>query len=343
MDGADGILLDALRRAVSLTGGAWRAALRAAERAISGRLPPGAAEPAVRVLRTLSDVDAATLEGFRYAAQATLEMYRDAWQRRRRGEYRVDDFGMDEEFVDLVRPIFAFLYHTWWRVEMTGVEHIPNGPCLLVANHSGVLPWDGAMIAFGVAEHHPDRRIVRPVVLDWFSSVPFVAPFLARIGCALACPENTTALLERGHAVLVFPEGVKGIGKPFSERYRLARFGRGGFVRVAIRARVPILPVSVVGAEEIHPNLMRLDWLSRPLGLPYLVITPTFAWLGLLGLIPLPTKWRIHISEPVRTDELDPREAGNYLTVARITEQVRGEVQRQIRRLLRRRKSVFLG
>lgn len=341
MAGTDGLALEALRQAVALGGTALRAGLARAERLAGRSLPPPVAQQVVRACRVLASVDLATLEGFRTAAQMTLAMYREALAQRRRGEYRVDEFGMDEEFVDLVRPLFAFLYRRWWRVETTGVEHIPPGRCMLVANHSGVLPWDGAMIAYGVWDQHPERKVVRPVVLDWLNSVPFVAPFLARIGCVLACPENTVALLEREQGVLVFPEGVKGIGKLYRDRYRLARFGRGGFVRVAIRARAPILPVSVVGAEEIHPNLMRLDFLARLLGVPYLVVTPTFPWLGLLGLVPLPSKWYIRIGRPVRTDRMEVREADNYLTVARLAQRVRGEVQRTIDRLRRRRRAVF--
>src|SRR5207253_223885 len=146
----------------------------------------------------------------------------------------------------------------------------------IVANHSGVLPFDGAMISQGIWSHHPTPRHVRWLYLKWFASLPFVSIFLSRGGGAMACPENGERLLEQDRLVGVFPEGLKGVGKLFRDRYKLARFGRGGFIKMAMRTKAPIIPVSVVGAEEIYPAMFYMEWLSKPLGMPMLPITPTF-------------------------------------------------------------------
>src|SRR5262249_23701507 len=151
-----------------------------------------------------------------------------------------------------------FLYAVWWRVEATGVERVPGqGPGLIVANHSGVLPYDGLMIKLAVRHEHPARRDARLLALDMFALLPVLAPLLAKSGAVRANPENGERLLRRGEIVGVFPEGVKGVGKRFRERYKLARFGRGGFVRLALRTGAPIIPCAVVGAEEIHPVLAK--------------------------------------------------------------------------------------
>lgn len=293
-------------------------------------------------MERLPKMDASMLEGFRFVMESTIAGVREMMARRQKGEYPVDEFGMDTEFLDLVRPMLTFLHSHWWRVEVTGLEHVPaEGPALLVANHSGVLPWDGAMIAYSVWKDHPAQRTVRSLYLDWFQSIPYIQPFLARTGQVFACPENAERLLRSGQLTCVFPEGVKGVGKLFKDRYRLARFGRGGYVRTAIRGKAPIIPVSVVGAEETYPNLLRLDLLGKLIGAPYMVVTPTFPWLGLLGLIPLPSKWHIHFGKPVRTDEMKERDAANFLTVGRISRDVRDTIQKTIRKHLKARKSVF--
>src|SRR5687768_12181565 len=182
-----------------------------------------------------------------------------------------DAFGYDRKFTEAVMPIFEFLYTVWWRVEPSGVESVPAaGPGLIVANHSGVLPYDGLMIRLAVRHEHPARRETRLLALDMFALLPFLAPLLQRTGAVRASQENGERLLRKGELVGVFPEGVKGVGKPFKNRYRLARFGRGGFVRLALRTGAPIVPCAVVGAEEVHPNLATANWIGKPLGLPYL-------------------------------------------------------------------------
>ncbi|MBW1988786.1 MAG: acyltransferase family protein [Deltaproteobacteria bacterium] len=274
-------------------------------------------------------------------AESLAEM--QAWMKKRlRGDYEVDEWGFDEEFAELFMPLMKFLYHKYWRVTATGLENVPaEGRALLVANHSGVLPWDGAMIIMAVREDHPQPRQVRALVLSLFFSLPFTGTMLQRIGHVQASPANSERLLNEDELCLVFPEGVKGIGKPFSRRYQLARFGRGGFVRVALKTRSPIIPVSVVGAEEIYPLLVNLRPLASLLGVPYVPITPTFPLLGPLGAVPLPTKWYIHFGEPINIQDMTYRPSEEPLLVTKISNQVRDTIQRQIYERLKTRRSVF--
>jgi 1-acyl-sn-glycerol-3-phosphate acyltransferase len=256
----------------------------------------------------------------------------------------VDEFGHDARFSETLMPLFEFLYAIWWRVESQGTTHLPGeGAGLIVANHSGVLPYDGIMINLAVRHEHPARRTCRMLALDMFALLPFLAPLLSRSGAVRANPDNAERLLRKGELVGVFPEGVKGVGKPFKDRYRLARFGRGGFVRIALRTGAPIIPCAVVGAEEIHPMVGQANWMGKPLGLPYFPITPTFPLLGPLGLVPLPSKWSIEFADPVRLDAYGPEGANDPILVNRISEEVRSTVQRMIDGRLARRRSVWFG
>jgi 1-acyl-sn-glycerol-3-phosphate acyltransferase len=255
-----------------------------------------------------------------------------------------DAFGYDRRFTEAVMPLFEFLYTVWWRVEPSGVEAVPaRGPALIVANHSGVLPWDGLMIRLAVRHEHPARRETRLLALDMFALLPFLAPLLQRTGAVRASQENGERLLRAGELVGVFPEGVKGVGKRFKHRYKLARFGRGGFVRLALRTGAPIVPCAVVGAEEIHPNLATANWIGKPLGLPYLPITPTFPLLGPLGVVPLPTKWTIDFAEPIDVTAHGPEGADDPILVNRLSEQVRGRIQTMLDGRLARRRSIWFG
>ena len=255
-----------------------------------------------------------------------------------------DEFGYDPKFTETIRPFMEFLYSVWWRVETTGIERVPSsGPTLVVANHSGVLPWDGPMINVASRHEHPARRHCRMLALDMFALLPFLAPLLAKSGAIRANPENAIRVLERGELVGVFPEGVKGVGKPFKNRYKLARFGRGGFVRIALRTGATIIPTAVVGAEEIHPNLAQANFLGRPFGLPYFPLTPTFPWLGLLGVIPLPTKWSIDFGEPLDLSRYPKSAADDPILVNRLSEQVRHQIQTIIDGRLARRRSIWFG
>ena len=266
------------------------------------------------------------------------------FKRRMNGQYTTDPYGMDRELIEAIRPLLNFMYRTWWRVTTEGLANVPGeGRALLVSNHSGVLPWDGAMIAAALLEDHPahTERVIRSLHLHWFSTLPFVAPALASLGQVPGLPENAVRLLSNDELVCVFPEGLKGVGKLYKDRYKLARFGRGGFVQAAIRAHAPIIPVSVVGAEEIYPMLVNAEPVARLIGTPFFPLTPFFPWLGPLGLIPLPTRWSITFGEPLRTDMYDPAEADDPLTVLGLTEMVRNTIQTTIEAQLASRKSLF--
>lgn len=276
----------------------------------------------------------------------TWENVARAWSERyfARHSKTVDDFGFDETFSEAVLPLFEFLYALWWRVEVAGIGNVPaSGPGIIVANHSGVLPWDGLMVNLAVRHEHPAHRHCRLLALDMFALLPFFAPFLARTGAVRANPENGERLLRRGELVGVFPEGVKGVGKPFKDRYKLARFGRGGFVRLAIRTGAPIVPCAIVGAEEVHPKIGSMDWAGRPFGLPYLPITPTFPALGPIGFVPLPSKWSIEFAEPVEVAQHGPDAADDPILVSRLSEEVRGTIRGMLDRRLAERQSVWFG
>jgi 1-acyl-sn-glycerol-3-phosphate acyltransferase len=263
-------------------------------------------------------------------------------QRRLQGDYAIDPYGMDLEIIDIVRPLLTFMYRTWWRTTTEGIAHVPDtGRALLVANHSGVLPWDGAMLATAVYEEHPSARIVRNLFLHWFSTLPFVAPVLTDLGQVAGSPENAINLLENDELVCVFPEGVKGIGKLFQQRYRLARFGRGGFVQAALRTGAPLVPVTIIGAEEIYPMIANAEPIARMLGTPYFPITPFFPWLGLLGAIPLPTRWHISFGPPISTQEYGPDAADDPLIVFMLAEQVRSRIQETLDAKLQERTAIF--
>ncbi|UGY92903.1 lysophospholipid acyltransferase family protein [Streptomyces gobiensis] len=264
-------------------------------------------------------------------------------RRRVTGEYEVDDFGYDAELTDqvlmsLLRP----MYEKYFRVEVRGVENIPaDGGALVVANHSGTLPWDGLMLQVAVHDHHPADRHLRLLAADLVFVLPVVNELARKAGHTLACAEDAGRLLERGEVVGVMPEGFKGIGKPFSDRYKLQRFGRGGFVSTALRAGAPIVPCSIVGAEEIYPMLGNAKTVARLLGLPYFPITPTFPWLGPLGAVPLPTKWTIQFGEPIPTDGYPAEAADDPMLMFNLTDQVRETIQHTLYKLLVQRRSVF--
>lgn len=275
-----------------------------------------------------------------YLARAQAQ----AARRRAEGRYELDEFGLDPGFLNAMLPLGKYLYRYYWRVETTGLEHVPKeGPALLVSNHSGVLPFDGAMIAVATLTDMQPPRLARSLVADWFPTLPFLSILLQRTGQVQASPLNALRLLRRGELVVVFPEGYKGVGKLYRDRYQLARFGRGGFIRVAVAAGVPIVPVAVVGAEEIYPMIARSNLLARLLGFPYFPITPTFPWLGPLGVIPLPTKWSIDFGAPIHIEHAGQRAAANPVVVNRLAEQVRSAIQQMLLARLARRRSVFLG
>jgi 1-acyl-sn-glycerol-3-phosphate acyltransferase len=271
---------------------------------------------------------------------------RDALQRMLRrldGRYPEDEWGFDEEFAELVEPFFAFLYDRWWRVQVEGVEGVPaHGRALLVSNHAGILPWDATMISMALLREHPLPRHPRFLVLNWAFDLPWISVFMRKVGGVVASPYNAMRLLEQDQLVAVFPEGVKGTGKPFAERYRLQRFGRGGFIEIALRTGAPIVPVAVVGSEEIYPKLGDIPPLARLIRAPFFPVTPTFPWLGPLGAIPLPSKWRIEFCPPIATDSYGPDAAGDRALVLELTERVRETVQQALYANLVRRGQAFV-
>jgi 1-acyl-sn-glycerol-3-phosphate acyltransferase len=259
------------------------------------------------------------------------------------GDYDEDEWGFDEEFAIGLRPALNFLYERWWRVETTGVTNVPaTGRAMLVANHAGILPWDGTMMSLAIQREHPFPRYPRFLVLDWAFTLPFVSVVMRKVGGVVASPYNASRLLDQDELVAVFPEGAKGAGKDFSERYRLQRFGRGGFVEIALRAGAPMIPVAVVGSEEIYPKVGESGLLARALGAPYFPITPTFPLLGPLGTIPLPSKWRIEFGEPIPTAEYGADAADDRSLVFELSERVRDEIQRMVYENLVRRGSAFI-
>jgi 1-acyl-sn-glycerol-3-phosphate acyltransferase len=249
------------------------------------------------------------------------------------------DSGHDPGFIDRAAPLLEFLWSRYFRVRLLGLENVPaTGPALLVANHSGGIPYDGTLLMYGIHRDHPYHRRVRPLVANFAFRSGWMSQVVARVGGVRASTETALPLLAAGELLAVFPEGLKGVGKLYRERYRLVRFGRGGFARLARTANVPMIPVAIVGAEEIHPVVGKLTTLSAPLGLPYIPITPTFPWLGPLGLLPVPTKWTIQIGEPVAAPA-----AGDGEGTARAAEAVRSAIDLMISDLLAQRRSILFG
>jgi 1-acyl-sn-glycerol-3-phosphate acyltransferase len=264
-------------------------------------------------------------------------------RRRITGDYEVDEFGFDRDLTHhLLMPPLRPLYEKWFRVETRGLDNIPDtGGALIVANHSGTIPIDAVMASLAVHDHHPAHRHLRLLAADLVFTMPVVAPLARKSGQTLACNPDAERLLANGELVGVFPEGFKGIGKPFSERYKLQRFGRGGFVSAALRTGTPIIPVSIVGAEEIYPLVGNSKTLARLLGLPYVPVTPFFPWLGPLGAIPLPSKWIIEFGEPIETAGMGAAAAEDPMLVFNLTDQVRETIQQTLYSLLMQRDSVW--
>lgn len=259
-------------------------------------------------------------------------------------ETEVDEFGMNQEVIGKIKPLVDFLYFKYWRVQTTGLSNIPNtGKALVVANHSGTLPYDGSMLAAAIYNEHPVRKDARFLVEDFVYHMPMLGSLMYRIGGVRACPENAERLLDTDHLVIVFPEGVKGIGKYYNQRYKLQRFGRGGFIKLCLQTKSPLIPVGIVGAEEIHPIIFKSNIMAKTIGVPYIPITPTFPLLGLLGLIPFPTKWSIHFGKPISFNKYPAETLKDDLTIHKLSENVRNNIQSILYELLKKRRSVWLG
>ncbi len=264
-------------------------------------------------------------------------------RRRLTGDYGIDVFGLDADLTEsIILPLLRPLYDKYFRVEVKGAENIPaDSGALVVANHSGTIAVDAVMTAFAVHDETPTNRILRMLGADFVFSLPVVGEMSRKTGSTLACGEDAHRLLTSGELVGVWPEGFKGIGKPYRERYRLQRFGRGGYVSSAISAGVPIIPTAIVGAEEIYPIIGNMPLVARLLGAPYFPVTPTFPWLGPLGMVPLPSKWVIEFGEPIATDDLPADEADDPMVVFNLGDQVRETIQQNLFQLLAERRSVF--
>jgi 1-acyl-sn-glycerol-3-phosphate acyltransferase len=256
----------------------------------------------------------------------------------------VDPFGYDPIFDKFVRPLLDFFYIKYWRVETYGISNIPsNGPALLVGNHSGGLPYDATMLKVAIQKEHHMHRELRFMVEDFLFHFPFLGSLMNRFGGVRASQENAQQLLENNHPVVVFPEGVKGLGKLYRDKYHLARFGRGGFIRLCLRTRAPLVPVAFIGPEEIHPMLARETTFSRMIGVPYTPITWTFPWLGPFGLIPLPSKWSIHILPQIDFSNFGPGAEKDRVLVYKMSKMVKEQIQDTIVYKLKNRRSIWLG
>ena len=261
---------------------------------------------------------------------------------RRECENDSDRFGMSPTFLERVRPIFQFLYHDYFRVDACGTDNVPEkGPAILVANHSGTIPYDATMSHLAVYNNLKNERLVRFLVDDFIFNMPVFGKVMERMGGVRASFENAMELLEDGNLVMIFPEGVEGIGKLYDERYQLQEFQRAGFVRLAIKMKVPVIPVSIVGAEEIHPLIWKSEKFAGHLGLPYIPFTPTFPWLGPLGLVPLPSKWKITFNKPVSFKKFKAADARKNSVVKREAAKVRETILKSLKRDLKKRKSIW--
>ena len=254
------------------------------------------------------------------------------------GELGVDSFGYDPHFVKYVASPAMWLYRHYFRVQVEGIENVPDGRCLLVSNHSGQLPFDGMMIAMSLFQEREPPRYVRSMVEKWIPRLPFVSVFMARVGQVVGTPDNCRRLLERDEAILVFPEGVRGISKTFDKRYQLQQFGTG-FMRLALETNTPIVPIGVVGAEEQAPALANLKGLARMFKMPAFPLTPTFPLLGPAGLLPLPTRYRIYFGKPMTFKGAGDEEDE---AVGRNVERVRSVITGLLERGLDEREGVFI-
>lgn len=259
-------------------------------------------------------------------------LHEDLWtfaQRRWKGIYDVDPFGFDEDLTDhVLAPLLMPLERWWWRVAVEGIDNLPeHGPALLVANHGGVLPFDALMLALALRRARPGSPPVRFLAAELAFRLPLVSPLARAAGGALACVDDAERLLRAGAWVGDFPEGYRGLGKRWWRRGRVGRFGNGGAIRLALRTGATVLPVAIEGSDDIYPMLADIRPLARLLGLPYVPVTPTFPWLGPLGMVPLPVPWTITVCPALDLRGLSAQDAENTALVHTLTEHVRSQVQ----------------
>ena len=348
-------------KVIPLHGGSSRssAARRAAARAESSRrhpsllTDPGTRASAEQLAAVVREIDAhrTATAGTSTVADDPNELAQkiaavaEFTRKRMTGDYEVDEFGFDPHLNNAIfLPLLRGLFKSWFRVEVSGIENLPEtGAALVVANHAGVLPLDGLMASVAVHDYHPAHRDLRLLAADMVFDMPFVGQAARKAGHTMACTADAHRLLAAGELTAVFPEGYKGLGKPFRDRYKLQRFGRGGFVSAALRAKAPIVPCSIVGSEEIYPMLADVKLIARLFGLPYFPVTPLFPLAGPLGLVPLPSKWHIQFGEPIPTDAYDEATAEDPMVTFELTDQVRETIQQTLYQLLANRGNTFLG
>lgn len=312
----------------------WTGPADRAVTSLTDRLSP----PAPPAPRSMADL-------MRDAVGKQIGRTADFARRRLTGDYQVDEFGFDEHLLESVLlPALRPLADNWFRVQVSGMENIPEaGGALIVANHAGTVPLDGLMLQLAVHDSHPKQRALRLLAADLVFEVPMLGALARKAGHTLACRPDAERLLRSGELTGVFPEGFKGVGKKYADRYKLQRFGRGGFVAAAVKAGVPIIPCSIVGSEEIYPKLADIKPLARLLGLPYFPVTPTFPHLGPLGAIPLPSKWYIEFGTPISTTDYVAEDADDPMLMFEVTDQVRETIQQTLYKLLIRRRNTFMG
>lgn len=306
------------------------------------------AEEIAAVVREIDDRRGTTAAG---AEEAPNELAKriagvaEFIRKRMMGDYTVDEFGFDPHLNSAIfLPLLRQLYNNWFRVEVSGIDNLPEtGAALVVANHAGVLPFDGLMTSVAVHDHHPTNRYLRLLAADMVFDMPMVGQAARKAGHTMACTSDAHRLLAAGELTAVFPEGYKGLGKHFKDRYKLQRFGRGGFVSAALRTKAPIVPCSIVGSEEIYPMVADVKLLARLLGLPYFPITPFFPLAGPAGMVPLPSKWHIQFGAPIETADYDESAAEDPMVTFELTDQVRETIQQTLYQLLANRRNMFLG
>jgi 1-acyl-sn-glycerol-3-phosphate acyltransferase len=255
----------------------------------------------------------------------------------RLNEYGYDAYGFHPDFARRALLPSLLLYHYYFRVEVHDIERVPEGRVLLVCNHAGQLPFDGAMLGVAMLLEADPPRICRPMGEYWIPRIPWFNVWAARSGALVGTPQNCVSMLEDGEAVMVFPEGVRGMNKTWDQRYRLQRFGLG-FMRLALETDTPIVPIALVGSEEQNPGFANLPALGRLLGMPAFPITATFPLLGPLGMLPLPVKYRFYFGEPLHFAG-DPNDED--AAIEQRVETVRDSIHAMLERGLGERRGVF--
>lgn len=305
--------------------------------------PAQACPKRARVGSPYCDAHTRTEQPHPEGARAFVQEWRGTAARALRNVIDRREHGGLEHDPDLVRallPLAMPLYSKYWRVDTYGIDNIPaDGPALLAANHSGTLPIDGAMLKVAILREHGRNPWL--LAADLAFKIPGFSDLIRLAGNARADRDETIGLLRAGELLGVFPEGFKGIGKGFRKRYRLQRFGRGGFVEMCMLTGAPIIPVAIIGAEEAYPMVANLESLARRLGLPYFPVTPTWPLLGPLGLLPLPSKWIIAFGEPIPFVQYGPKAVRDTQLVLEQTDAVRQAVQALIDENLPKRRGAF--